>query len=168
MRIWVFSFFYDFLLLTLLRSILKAGISVKIPVKNLITWPFIITRGAGVSLVFLGFFTFAGPPGAECFFGICWNTPACMATVNLFFFIIQIQQDSAGFQTTVQIIMDQISRLKTPNPKCRLYWCLLEFKDWRYSQSCWYFLPLLWTRATLSIKPSFWLIYPPPPRSLCE
>ncbi len=31
--------------------------------------------------------------------------------------------------------MDQIST-KTPNPKCRLYWCLIEFRDWRYSQSC--------------------------------
>jgi hypothetical protein len=20
--------------------------------------------------------------------------------------------------------------IKTPNPKCRLYWCLIEFKDW--------------------------------------
>jgi hypothetical protein len=32
--------------------------------------------------------------------------------------------------------------IKTPNPICRLYWCLLEFIDWRYSQSCWYFRPL--------------------------
>jgi hypothetical protein len=29
--------------------------------------------------------------------------------------------------------MDQIS-IKTPNPKCRLYWRLIEFIDWRYSQ----------------------------------
>ncbi len=33
--------------------------------------------------------------------------------------------------------------IKTPNPKCRLYWCLREFIDWRYSQSCWYFRPAL-------------------------
>jgi hypothetical protein len=42
-------------------------------------------------------------------------------------------------------IMDQIS-IKTPNPKCRLHWCLVEFIDWRwysYSQSCWYFRPFL-------------------------
>ncbi len=32
--------------------------------------------------------------------------------------------------------------IKTQNPKCRLYWCLVEFIDWRYSQSCWYFRPL--------------------------
>jgi hypothetical protein len=25
--------------------------------------------------------------------------------------------------------------LKTQNPKCRLYWCLIEFIDWRNSQS---------------------------------
>jgi hypothetical protein len=31
------------------------------------------------------------------------------------------------------LAMDQIS-IKTPNPKCRLYWCLIEFIDWRYSQ----------------------------------
>ncbi len=31
-------------------------------------------------------------------------------------------------------VMDQIS-IKTPNPKCRLYRCLLEFVDCRYSQS---------------------------------
>jgi hypothetical protein len=37
--------------------------------------------------------------------------------------------------------MDQIST-KTPNPECRLY-CLIEFIDWRYSQSCWYFRPAL-------------------------
>ncbi len=33
--------------------------------------------------------------------------------------------------------------IKTPNPKCRLYWCLIEFIDWRPSQSCWYFRPIL-------------------------
>ncbi len=46
---------------------------------------------------------------------------------------------------------------RTQNPKCRLYWCLIEFVDWIYSQSCWYFRPLLWTVAPL---PSLW---PPPP-----
>ncbi len=25
---------------------------------------------------------------------------------------------------------------KTQSHKCRLYWCLIEFIDWRYSQSC--------------------------------
>ncbi len=34
----------------------------------------------------------------------------------------------------IQYGMDQIS-MKTPNPnKCRFYWCLTEFIDWRYIQ----------------------------------
>ncbi len=48
--------------------------------------------------------------------------------------------------------MDQIT-IKTPNPKkCRHFWCLIEFIDWRYSQSCWYFRPLLWTSASLTFS----------------
>jgi hypothetical protein len=41
-----------------------------------------------------------------------------------------------GSYSTLQktLPMDQIFT-KTPNPKCRLYWCLIEFTDWRYSQS---------------------------------
>jgi hypothetical protein len=54
--------------------------------------------------------------------------------------------------------MDQIS-IKTPNPKCRLYWCLIEFIDWGYSKSCWYFRPLWWTSAHLT----FSLVHLPPP-----
>ncbi len=54
--------------------------------------------------------------------------------------------------------MDQIS-VKTPNPKCRLYWCLIEFRDWRYSQSCWCFRSILWISAPLT----FSLVHPPPP-----
>ncbi len=33
---------------------------------------------------------------------------------------------------TILGTMDQIS-IKTQNPKCRLYWCSVEFIDWRYS-----------------------------------
>ncbi len=40
------------------------------------------------------------------------------------------------------LIFDQIT-ITTPNPKCRLYWCLIEFIDWRDPQSCCYFRPLL-------------------------
>ncbi len=32
--------------------------------------------------------------------------------------------------------MDQ-KTIKIPNPKCRLYCCLIKFIDWGYSQSCW-------------------------------
>ncbi len=57
--------------------------------------------------------------------------------------------------------MDQIT-IKTPIPKCRLYWCLIEFLDWRYSQSCWYFRPFWWTSAPLT----FSLVDPHPPTPL--
>ncbi len=70
---------------------------------------------------------------------------------------------SVGFCFTsgaVQLarVMDQIT-IKTPNPKCRLYLCLIEFIDWRYSLSFWYFRPLLWTSAPLT----FSLVHLPPP-----
>jgi hypothetical protein len=38
-----------------------------------------------------------------------------------------------------KVLLEDHPTIKTPNHKCRLYWCLSEFKDWRYSQSCWYF-----------------------------
>ncbi len=37
--------------------------------------------------------------------------------------------------------MDEIT-IKTPNPKCRLYWCLIEFIDWRYSMLVFISTPL--------------------------
>ncbi len=48
-------------------------------------------------------------------------------------------------------VMDQIY-VKTQNPKCRLYWCLIEFIGRRYNQSCWYFRPLLWASAHLTFS----------------
>ncbi len=65
---------------------------------------------------------------------------------------LQAALNSASFITLRSQPMDQIT-IKTPNPPCRLYWCLTEFIDWLYSQSCWYFRPLLKTRysAPLSI-----------------
>ncbi len=36
-------------------------------------------------------------------------------------------------------VVDQITIIKTPNPKCRLCWCLIEFINCRY----WYFRPAL-------------------------
>jgi hypothetical protein len=54
--------------------------------------------------------------------------------------------------------MDE-GNIKTQNPKCRRHWCLIEFIDWRYSQSCWYFRPLLWIVASL---PSLWPVLPSP------
>ncbi len=55
---------------------------------------------------------------------------------------------------------DQIT-IKTPNPKCHLYWCLIEFIDSRYCQSCWYCRPLLWT-STPSKTLTFSLVHLPP------
>jgi hypothetical protein len=46
----------------------------------------------------------------------------------------------SGHTTTIRAhanagkVMGHIS-MKTPGPKCRLYWCLIEFIVWRYSQS---------------------------------
>jgi hypothetical protein len=33
--------------------------------------------------------------------------------------------------------------IKTPYPKCRLYWCLIEFIDWRYSLMMVFSTPLV-------------------------
>jgi hypothetical protein len=56
--------------------------------------------------------------------------------------------------------MDKLT-IKTPNPKCRLYWCLIEFIDWRYRQSCRYFRPSFvnWCHSNLFSD----LPYPSPP-----
>jgi hypothetical protein len=36
----------------------------------------------------------------------------------------------------------ELINYKDTKAKCRrLNWCLIEFIDWRYSQSCWYFRP---------------------------
>ncbi len=43
-----------------------------------------------------------------------------------------------------------------------LYWYFIEFIDWRYSQSCLYFLPLLWTCVPLTFS-----LVPPLPLFLC-
>ncbi len=63
--------------------------------------------------------------------------------------------------------VDQIYK-KSPNPKCRLYWCLIEFIDRRYSQSCWYIQSVMLVFSTGCVKrcPSnllLWLALPPPP-----
>jgi hypothetical protein len=44
-----------------------------------------------------------------------------------------------------------------------LYWCLIQSIDWRYSQLCRYFQPLLWTVAPL---PSLWPPHPFPPSQM--
>jgi hypothetical protein len=57
-------------------------------------------------------------------------------------FLIQIQ---------ICPVMNQIY-IKTPKSECRPYWCLIEFIDWRYSQSCWYFRLVLWSISPLTFS----------------
>jgi hypothetical protein len=45
--------------------------------------------------------------------------------------------------------MGQIA-IETPT---LIYWCLIEFIDWRYSQSCWNFRPALSNSALLTFSP---------------
>ncbi len=47
--------------------------------------------------------------------------------------------------------------------KSRLYWCLIEVIDWRYSQSYRYFRPLLWTSAPLTFSLTSTVDLPPLP-----
>jgi hypothetical protein len=47
---------------------------------------------------------------------------------------------------------------KDTKTKCCLYWCLIEFIDWRYGQSCWYFRPCF-----VNYCPSNLLYGSPPP-----
>ncbi len=53
--------------------------------------------------------------------------------------------------------------IKTPNPKFRLYWCFIEFIDWRYCQSCWYFDPACELVALLTFSLVHLPSNPPPP-----
>jgi hypothetical protein len=46
--------------------------------------------------------------------------------------------------------------IKTQSPKCRLFWCIIEFIDW--IQSCWYFRP-----SYVNYCPSNLLSCSPPP-----
>ncbi len=72
-------------------------------------------------------------------------------------FLNHVSREQLGNMWWWGVEVDQITK-KTSNPKCRLYWCLIEFIDWRCSQSCWYFRPLLWTSAPLT----FSLVHLPP------
>jgi hypothetical protein len=47
------------------------------------------------------------------------------ASATIFKFCVSSTKNSSCLKT-----MDQIS-IKTPNSKCRFYWCLIEFRDWR-------------------------------------
>jgi hypothetical protein len=74
----------------------------------------------------------------------------------------QTLRELCGKRCRRRKIMDLLT-LKTPDPKFRLYWCLIEFIYWRYSQSC-------FDRVCeqLPLKLSLWLALSPFPPSLCE
>jgi hypothetical protein len=39
----------------------------------------------------------------------------------------------------IAVALHELINYKDTKTKCRVYWCLIEFIDWRYSQSCWHF-----------------------------
>jgi hypothetical protein len=72
---------------------------------------------------------------------ILWNTYFRIAEVDRWEFTTRSQRSSLP-TLQCRLLMDQITINKS-NPKCHLYWCLIEFIDWRHRQSRWYFRPLL-------------------------
>ncbi len=62
------------------------------------------------------------------------------------------------FLPWMKYTLDHIT-IKTPNPKCRLYWCLIKFIDWRIQSVMLTFRHPLWTSA----PQTFSLVAPPPP-----
>ncbi len=68
------------------------------------------------------------------------------------FFFVALQVYRSSLQTMDHII------IKTVNPKCRLYWCLIEFIDWRLQSVVLVFSTPLVTSAPLT----FSLVDPPP------
>jgi hypothetical protein len=58
------------------------------------------------------------------------------------------------------VLIDQIT-IKTSKPKCHLNLCLIEFIDWRYSQSLF--------STSCKLAPLYLLSNsPPPPSYMCE
>ncbi len=68
----------------------------------------------------------------------------------------------AGCRLTMTYVHGLINYKETKT-ECRLYWCLLEFIDWEYSQSYWYFWPSLVNYCPSNLLSSS----APPPPSLC-
>jgi hypothetical protein len=64
--------------------------------------------------------------------------PALGETVICLIYVVLAQ---LLYTTTMQEHKDNgLIKYKDTKTKCRLYWCLIEFLDCRYSQPCWYFL----------------------------
>jgi hypothetical protein len=52
---------------------------------------------------------------------------------------------------------------KDTKTKCRLYWLLTEFIDWRYSRSCWYFRPSFVNYCVSNLLSASPPLHHPPP-----
>ncbi len=63
----------------------------------------------------------------------------------------------------------ELINYKDTKTKCRLYWCLIEFMDWRYSQSsqaCWYFQPSFMNYCTSNLLSGSSPSFPPFPKTI--
>ncbi len=64
-----------------------------------------------------------------------------------------------------EIEVEQIHGLinyKNTKTKCRIYWGLIEFIDWRYSHSCWHFRPSFVNCCPSNLLSSSPFTSPPP------
>ncbi len=102
--------------------------------------------GFGGNKLFVFVFVFVSgwlDPGILCWCGRALD----LLTYPIYIFV---SLDEALFQS-----------LHRPFRCGRHKWCLIKFTDWRYSQSCWYCRPLLWTSVPLTF--SLVHLNPPPP-----
>ncbi len=81
-------------------------------------------------------------------------------TVHAFDSCCKLWMDHEKGCTAVDSYRHGLIHFKDTKTKCHLYRCLIEFIDWRYSQSCWYFRP-----SFVSYCPSNLLSGSPPSQS---
>ncbi len=63
-------------------------------------------------------------PGAPAWLPLsCCSPPLSSSSVSI---LCELVEESSSPPASFLLPIHQIS-IKTPNPKCRLYWCLLEF-----------------------------------------
>ncbi len=53
----------------------------------------------------------------------------------------QLSSNIDEHETASKGATHELIKYKDNKTKFRLYWGLIDFIDWRYSQSCWYFDP---------------------------
>jgi hypothetical protein len=79
-----------------------------------------------------------------------------LGSSSLAIYLILNTSTALSFRLLYFSLIDQIT-IKTTNHECRLYWCLTEFIDWRYSQLCCIFDP----SCKLAPLPSLQFTSPP-------